>query len=520
MKYFKTYITVLFAALLLHSCAESEISQEIGIEEGSKVYITLSIPLNGGSSTRTEGDEYDPQTPEESKISTIRLVLVNKEDKTQVYEVSSGDMNWSASGNVYTSTIPVTGITLGTYYAYVIANATPSGISLPEEGKLAYDDIDRVYTLSNNSAEGMNELSKANYFLMANKNNLPNSDFRGGIEVTLTSKNGISNPAYIEIDLERLACKVSVGKFSDANLSIKNKHLTDNGDTYYTIDGMELTGIGLLNCTTQYNLIQHWTQGSSYETDPLNLLLQSPSTIATDKAYLTTGYYNRISEYTNPASAPFKLSEEVLYCMENNSPYYENITSGNSPKSGDLNAIPGTRMKGRTTGIIFRMQAHIKRSSTSNEDIIEDDQDPSPWEKTSGVTTRASLSSPKYTTFYKYKGMMYANNSALIATDSSLKGKTVNELRKAGVEVYENGIMYYIYWIQDNHYNDGDKPYYSVMRNAWYHVAITDIKNIGSDIPGGNDYNEEDPIDTEVRDLSVSLRCAEWQLKSYENEIK
>lgn len=520
MKYFKTYITVLFAALLLHSCTESEIVQEIGPDEEGKVYITLSIPLNGGSSTRTEGDEYDLQTPAESKISTIRLVLVNKEDRNKVYEISSGDMNWSASGNVYTSTIPLTGITLGTYYAYVIANATPNGISLPMAGKLTYQDIDKAYTLSNSSsyAAGMDELSKANYFLMVNKNNLPVSDFRGGVEATLTSTNGINNPVHIVIDLERLACKVSVGDLSDTKLSIKNTHLPDAGGAYYTIDGLNLTGIGLLNCANQYNLIQHWKQGSN-TSDLLNLLLQSPSTLATDDSYLATGYYNRLGEYiTNPAL--FKSSAEVLYCMENNSPYYEDILSATGFKNGESNALPGTRMKGRTTGIIFRMQAHIKRGATSNEDINEDDLDPAPWEETSKVNTRASLGAQEYTTFYLYKGILYANNSALIAADSSLKGKTPDGLRQAGVEVYENGNMYYIYWIKDNYYNDGEKTYYSVMRNVWYHVAITDVKTIGSDIPGGKDYNEKDPIDAEVRDISVSLKCAKWQLRKYENEIK
>ena len=504
MKYVITYIIILFTVLTLYACIGEETPIDNPSDKKAEMYLTLSLNRPEDTLTRTAGDETEEHEAGESGISNAKIILVG--NGHTIFEVFNDDIEWESNKGTYTTQPIPLNIPVGTYYLYMIANAAHQDGTTPFPTTMTYDNITSIYTLNPTGQAGMDKLSTANYFMMANvQNNLSEDDCYGGVEIIVRQgeHTTIDDPLSVHVNLERLACKVTASLSENIKPAILNTKLIASGNSDYVIDAVTLDGIGLVNCVNQYHLIQQWEEGTGFTTpEDRNMQLVTPSYSLSYS--LDDGYYNRISEYISGKSL-FKTKKTPLYCLENNSPYYDKLTKN------DQIAAPGTKMKGRVTGVLFRIKAVITREHSSNEDIIEDDQDPGIWTK----------AAPVVRTFYRYEGGLYADIPILVSENPSLSGKTTTmELRDAGVEVYENGYMYYIYWIKDKNYTNDGKTYYAVIRNTLYELTITNIKAIGNDIPGGNDYDETDPIDYLHTDIDVTLKNSGWDLHEYWHIIR
>ena len=92
--------------------------------------------------------------------------------------------------------------------------------------------------------------------------------------------------------------------------------------------------------------------------------------------------------------------------------------------------------------------------------------------------------------------------------------------------MYEDGVMYYTHYIEDQNYTAADSEqaqvnYQSVMRNTIYGLTVNSVKNIGDDIPGGwnPDTDPEDPT-TPKTYLVVECQVNPWVLSNYDVDLQ
>ena len=107
------------------------------------------------------------------------------------------------------------------------------------------------------------------------------------------------------------------------------------------------------------------------------------------------------------------------------------------------------------------------------------------------------------------------------STRLSDKETAISNFRvKYNIKVYTEGIMYYIYYIKDQNYKQGEdgeeEPYYSVMRNTIYGLTVEALGRIGTDIPGGwnPESDPEDPIDQTNVYMIVQVKVNPWVLSN------
>ncbi len=149
-------------------------------------------------------------------------------------------------------------------------------------------------------------------------------------------------------------------------------------------------------------------------------------------------------------------------------------------------------------------------------------------------------------TFFVYKGKAYTEVEVLakhadfavyneetgkvIEGESTIDGVKANfpALRGYGVQVYENGNMYYTYFIEDQNYTmlneqtSESTKYNAVMRNAVYNLSVKSITELGDDIPGGgviDPKNPNPPIKTDKAYIQVEVTVRPWVLNDIEIEF-
>lgn len=451
--------------LLLAGCDHEPTSMESGKETGG-TYISLHFSQLGRSRTL---DSELPGSEIETEIKNVQILFFDTDDNKAVINesISEDDITWNYEGKGYGYTDPIklkTTLLDGNYWIYVVANGE-SSIALQTS---SYADFVGSYTSDNVSDIYSTE------FLMVNKQDAitEGNTSNGGVFFSMQQGIGdIHHPVQVLVDVERLAVKIAPNADSFDASSIIETDLRGGGK----IADFVIEDFALANCVNQFNLIQQWRKGENYTSDSdKDMLLITPSS-ATSYS-IASGYERQMKDLKDSDFVPITNS---LYCLENNSPYYLEelgIT--------DSNALPYTKMKGRTTAVIFRAKATLSDGET----------------------------------FYRYNDTLYGDLGVLLAENIlglSPDASTV-DLRNQGIEVFENGYVYYTYWIKDTNYTDRNEEYYAVMRNTWYKLKITGVNGIGSDVPGGESYNEEDPIDQEnsiPQDVKIiiKLRVNAWK---------
>ena len=465
-------IFLAFMAMLAFTACNNEVFEASNEKNEGEVkekgYFVLNV--TNPPTTRTSGDETDRGTTEESEINSLMVVFTDE------------------SGNIVSISTPsfTNGVTekfqvaLGTYDVYAIINQ-------PDEVVVTVgDNIEQVIKV----AEAIDAISgfKGGSFLMVNKRH--NDADKAGVTLTINSSHSISNPAEAFIYVDRVACKIVDATEAVSNL--KQLEIATGG----VIKNVEVKGIVVLNVNKQFNLIQTWNQLNASGIPLDTKVLSTPLFTGTSQDLIAEQYFNNIGEFTTiQQDVDGKIigivDETVGDGFYSKNPVY---TTENRPtiiaNGGDL-----TAGRGETTGVIYKVQAKDNNSIMS--------------------------------TFYTFKNVFYTDIDDINALQEfdgiDLNDLSIPSLRALGIKVYEDGVMYYTYFIRDPNanYRYDTKDYYGVFRNSTYKLAINTISSLGDDVPGGAIVDPtkpgepgNPPIDTEETYIQVSVVVNRWILNT------
>lgn len=512
MKFSKS-LFLAFAGLGLFACSnEDNVPSTDNSHNGTFLTLTLVGTENGGS--RTSPGNGSPNTEEgttgESTITSAMVILTNADGEVQSTTTVENFIK-TASGM---ETYPVEA-SVGTYYVYVIAN--PGVTSFTD---LVGKNINMVTkTITGTDTDTFADEGK---FLMFSECNGNGVDDIKGQEITVSAGNDYDNPARADepIKLDRLAAKITYATKTDGvNIDAATTQLS-------VLEGITFNGFALVNGIKDFYLQQHWSAGST-SNHANTLLTPSVTNDDSDDFYNrwadfrtvtgTTGSYTEVSDSKNTS-----FTTGALYCMENNS----------GSTATDCFAT-GADLNGNTTGVIFKATAKLQ-DKTSDELAgsncfyayngeyfakLEAVQAKYPAvfdDGNAGTDAVAELAAAK-------AELQAAKNAT---ADESATVQTISDFRvKYNIHVYENGVMYYTHYIEDQNYTadengqeaGGNQVHYqSVMRNTIYGLTVNSVKNIGDDIPGGwnPDTDPDDPT-TPKTYLVVECKVNPWVLSNY-----
>lgn len=498
-----------FAGLGLFACSnEDNVPSTDNSHNGT--FLTLNLVGTENGTSRTSPGNGSPNTQNGTEAeSTITSAIVILADASGVVQSATTVSNFIKTANGM-ETYPVEA-GVGTYYVYVIANP----------GSLSVSANDNITTLVKTISSSTDFATDSNFLMFSECNG---TDKTGGEVINVQAHNDYDNPAKAAnpIKLDRLAAKITYKqKEGGVDITAATSQLTN-------LTAINFNGFNLVNGIKDFYLQQHWsavaptTPAASY----INTLL-TPAVTNDDVA----DFYNRWDEFrtitksSNNYTAAIDLKGTYvttpLYCMENNS----------GSIAGDC-FYTGSDLNGNTTGVIFKATATVTGSDglagtncfyAYNGEyfaLLEAVQAKYPGvfdDKNDGTNAEAELAAAKAELEAAKAG----------TADEFATVKTISDFRvKYNIHVYEDGVMYYTHYIEDQNYtaanaDDQQVKYQSVMRNTIYGLTVNSVKNIGDDIPGGwnPDTDPEDPT-TPKTYLVVECQVNPWVLSNYDVDLQ
>ena len=465
----KSIFLTFMAVLAFSACNNEQLGSVPDIETGEKVEGYLILNLENPVKTRTSGPG---NAASEDGVGTENVI----NDLTIVFADGTGNILAVAEPGVTSNVSDKIKIEIGTYYLYALVNNTV-------DVKVG-QNIERVIAVA--EAKDATSGYKNGSFFMVNAHH--NGSGSAGVEATIVVDNTIDNPAKADIFVDRVACKIT-DLTTSPNVSVLSV-ATDN-----FIDGVVVEGFALLNVNKQFNLIQTWNDdnGSSISLNDEEVL-STPLYPGGVNDLVSNQYFLHIGEYTELE----KYGDGNVISITDKTAGTQNIfikgsvyATENRPTIVDAGVSGLTAGRGETTGVIYKVQA-----------------------KKGGINKA---------TFYKYKDELYDNLEDLnLLTEfvgQDLELIPNSELRTLGIKVYENGVMYYTYFIRDPNqaYQFDGKNYYGVFRNSSYKLTIENIKLLGDDVPGGAIVDPDKPgdpgnplIDTVEAYIEVTIKVNQW----------
>jgi hypothetical protein len=528
------------------ACSSDDNIPKGGTETDVKTYMTVSITGNSLQRTTTPNNGTSQEgAGAENTVSSLTVFLVNPVSTTdlsqnkiiKIQPLSGTDlMTTSESG----TTIETQGkeskafkVPAGTYKVYVIANPTSKFTSLITENTSSEQDLLNVI---NSSALIHDDYANANGFLMTNAINY-NGDAEQIPTVAVASTNGETNPAKptSPIHVDRMAVKITANNSSknfnqlyydgSNGSSIQLIHYNGTAPSPVTIN-INLTGYSLINTYNKANLYQKWSGTSStFEQELMTPNYKDNGYSASDFSNQKSNFSTRTSNTANTIANFGALSinpnttytslDNASYTLENN-PY-----NTYSPTTGVF-----TKYDKFVTGVLFQAQAVNPNSSNSPVTFYSYNR--------KYYSTLADIQKEYPDVFAKYfDGTSVVPSSKTAAGDQLNEALQVlnhanntgaNDLRvRYGIKVYENGNMYYTYYIKDPNYKEtqgtGTNTYYAIMRNSIYDLRVTKLKRIGEDIPFGWQADGDTPIDDTNVYMTVELLINQWTLNTFNDII-
>lgn len=496
-----------FAGLGLFACSnEDNVPSTDNSHNGTFLTLTLVGTENSDSRTVAGEDGTDEGITGESTISEAMVLLCDQDGNV----LSAKKVNCkSVTGGMETYPVEAS---VGTYYVYVIANP----------GSLSVSTGDNITTLQKTITSSADFATNGKFLMFSECNG---TDKTGGQKITVSAENDYDNPAKTAspIKLDRLAAKITyTQKAEGVDITAATAQLTG-------LTAITFNGFNLVNGIKDFYLQQHWsaaattTAGVSHE----NTLL-TPTVVNNAEA----NFYNRWNDfrtinkdendsYTGAIDLKGTYGAGPLYCMENNS----------GSTTGDCFA-EGSDLNGNTTGVIFKATAAV----TSSDGLAGANCF---YAYNGEYFASLEAVQAKYPAVFDDKdGLDNDRSEELVAAqteltaakagtaDESATVKTISDFRvKYDIHVYEDGVMYYTHYIEDQNYTaakDGQQvKYQSVMRNTVYGLTVNSVKNIGDDIPGGwnPDTDPEDPT-TPKTYLVVECQVNPWVLSNYDVDLQ
>ena len=464
MKIKKTILAIL-AVFAFSACSNEELSPTPYTEGKAEGYLILNLEDPVSTKTSTSGNTAtDGGTIGENTISKLTVVLANE----------AGDIHSVVNPAIANKVSEAFRVEVGTYYVYALIN---SAINV-EVGQ----NIERVITVA--AAAEATSGYKGGSFFMVNKRN--GGLEKAGVKATITTEKTKDDPAKVKINVDRMACKIT-DETETPDISVLET-ATDG-----IIDEVEVVGFALLNVNKQFNLIQTWNDDNGGGMNLTEEVLSTPLYPNGGEDLVANQYFHNIGEYTTL----IKNEDGNIIAITDNTTEDQTIfvkgsayTTENRPTIVNAGASGITAGRGETTGVIYKVQA--KKGGNNSG------------------------------TFFKYKDVLYSDIAAIQALDE-FEGQTLPSeapaLRALGINVYENGVIYYTYFIRDPNaaHQYGNLNYYGVFRNSSYKLAINKITSLGDDVPGGTAVDPSKPgepgnppIDTAEAYLQVSIEVNRW----------
>jgi len=419
----KSFFLSILVTLAFSAC-NNEVLNPTPDQEKEQPEGYLVLNLTNPSTTRAT----DQGTTEENKINTLTVVLTD----------AAGNIKFVDNPDIKNGVPEKFKVALGTYHVYALVNS-PTTVSVGQ-------NIERVITVA--AATEATSGYKNGSFFMVNQRSRDSEN--AGVITTVDATNSITNPARASIYVDRV-----VGKIVDAT---ENENINAGGLTATTggiINGVDIVGFEVLNVNKKFNLIQTWNTNNA-DGIPLGetKVLSTPLYPGGEEDLVADQYFHNIGNYTTLTKPEGKITA-ITVNPSNTFDKKTVYTTENRPTIigvGETAEI--TAGRGETTGVIYKVQAKKGENNSG--------------------------------TFYTYQNNIYddvANIQALPDFKNETLPSEIPALRALGIKVYENGVMYYTYFIAAHKYEG--KNYYGVFRNSLYELVINSISSLGDDVPGG-----------------------------------
>ena len=460
----KSFFATAMAVLVFLACNNEVVSplpDNPDAEPQASGYLILNLINPPATRTSVGDDGTDQSVGDESKINDLKMVFTNK----------GGVISHVIEPVVTDGLSAKFEVVLGVHYVYALVNS-------PFEVETG-DNINRIINLA--AASEAISGYKNGSFLMINKCN--SSSENAGVRVSITENHSINNPAKVDIHVDRV-----VSKIYDSTTNPAVTALATATDGF--VDAVDIAGFVLLNMNKDFNLIQVWNDENELNEDVLSTPLYAAGVeLIADQYFCNIGDYTTLVKSGNSITS---LTDETINSPDlfGAGPVY---TTENRPAIVKMGGDEITSGRGETTGVIYKVQA--KKGSDN------------------------------LSTFYKYNNELYEDltviNDFPQFSEINIETKTIPELRGLGINVYEDGVMYYTYYIRDPNiaHQYGGENYYAVFRNSSYKLAINKITMLGDDVPGGGVVNPAEdgapgnpPIDRKEAYIDVALTVSPWVL--------
>lgn len=425
-------------------------------------YMKLQV-TGSNNGTRTTGPSTENGTAEESTIKTGTIWLVDESGKVKFSKhITAAD--WDGTNNTATNPIKVavTQVDENTpYKVYFLANKEGALNSSPTEQELT-------------STTGGADYATDNSFVMFNQND--KSTKADQYVVTFTADNrDASNPATpaSAIKLDRVTARLDNPK--STSTITKDPTKTDQTDNIEAITKVAYQGYAPFNLSNKENMEQKWDTNWEIMTLPetFGSLYLVKAEYGTD-----TNTGTRNDEFTTNKRYIFENVQDEANANEATGVYlkYQATTSESANKDF-------------TDGTFYRYDKHV---FTSIQDIIN---------FTGAANPFGSLTADQVVALIKDDADATDPTKVNLTTDET----KIENFRKAyHIEVFEQGMVYYSYLIEDPQHT-GKK--YSVLRNSIYRLNVANIFDLGSDTPNpGPKYPNYY--------LNVKVTVNPWILKS------
>ena len=308
--------------------------------------------------------------------------------------------------------------------------------------------------------------------------------------VTITSANNkTTNPAVAEtVYLDRLTAKVTAAE--DVSLTINSN--VKSGD--FASATAELNGILPVSAAKTMYIQQQWS-------DPAKLALSTPTT---DRYGMINGSFAS----GEPTYADIQTSGGT-YSSVAVSDLSGKVVPVDKPLYVLENLAESIPVWGSTTGVVFKLTLDATGSGTPSTFFG--------YNKNSEHFLSLAALQAQYPNAFDVFGNTNPdgtdNDAQNLADAEALLASDVAAFRaQTKINVFEDGVMYYTYFIKDANYNN-----YGIYRNTWYQLQVTEVTNFGDDIPGG--WNPDDPtvnpdpttpVDDEKLYIKVKLLVNKW----------
>lgn len=427
--------------------------------DGEPVYIRLQISTGGEmSATRSnptggeDGDGREPGTDNENKITDVTLFLydasvsINDDDaaSTPIDKVITFNQFDNAGNELpliekrYTSeTKEVSGLSKESYKVLAVANCDLSSETFTTLG----DVLD--YTMTGALWTGSGSATTS--FVMSSEEEASIPNVLNSPDIQASTK---QYPAEVEITIERLAAKV------DYKVAKASFETTDKTGT------VKILGAELVNDfkkgTLLFKRVGAFVDASTFtylgDEDPASGDATNWVVDAYDTSNKNKTDYNNYYPSFNPSAITNDANNtewvHLGYTMEN------------------TNNVSGDDLEKYATGVVFKAQY------TPKGDEYEEGK-----------------------TFYSYNSTIYPSIQAIIDANPETAGMTETTCEQFGVNVFENGICYYTWWIRHSNNANDDIMRYGIVRNNWYQLTVNSIKGL----PSGDD------------DIVIIVAVEKWQ---------